>query len=125
MLQKAGNHESLLNREDEQLKIDMMKSQKQQQVAEKMLQHANAALIQAVDKDNIVAIKVAKEFVSTATITLEQTNESAREQQNRSSEISLRRKNALEKLFRKAKIARLFCFVAFFFKKQPNIFCFT
>ena len=40
-----------------------------------MLQHANDALIKAVDREDIVAIKVAKEFVSNATKNLEAANE--------------------------------------------------
>ena len=67
MLEKAGKRQSALNKQDELLNIDIARSVKQQEVAEKMLQHANDALIKAVDKEDIVAIKVAKEFVSNAT----------------------------------------------------------
>ena len=61
------------------------------------LQHANEALVKAVEED-LVAIKVAKEFVTTAAKNVEGANKSTREQQKRSSEVSLRKK-LLKKCF--------------------------
>ena len=95
MLQKAGKRQFLLNKQDGQLNMDKTKSIQQQEVAEKMLQHASEALVKVVEEEDLVAIKVAKEFVTTAAKNVEAANKSTRKQQKRSSEVSFKRKKAL------------------------------
>ena len=92
----------MLDKKYDQLN-SLEKSPKGQEVAEKMLQHANRTLTIAIDEEDMMAIKVAKEIVSAVIANLAVANSGVREQQKLCCQLFRKRKNVFENMFKTVK----------------------
>ena len=103
MLEKAEKRASYLDKKEKKLNADEKKIDNEFDLAQRLLSSAKEDLDKAINNEDMVGIKVAREMVESASKKLQAISTHRSEQQTLRTEIGTKRKCAFDKLMKSCK----------------------
>ena len=103
MLSRESLRKQRLDEKEKQLEIKEKKNCNDQDVAQKLLDEASKSLDKAIEDNNMIGIKVAREMLQTAKNNMEKALQQKKDNLKLRQKVSSKRKNALKRMVENAK----------------------
>ena len=103
MLSRESLQKQRLDEKEKQLEIKEKKNCNDQDVAQKLLDEASKSLDKAIEDNNMIGIKVAREMLQTAKNNMEKALQQKKDNLKLRQKVSSKRKNALKRMVENAK----------------------